>query len=151
MGSREGASPYALAELNLGQRARRVDAEACRFGPLAAALLPAQPRAFTRFAAAGRSTLFPADSTPRASAVQLSQPDCPPDRLRRFLHTLCLKLAVAPVLPLRPHAAGCPRPRDHQHQPGAARGVEEARPPGSRILCRGKGPRNLRREPSPAP
>ncbi|XP_040082682.1 ATP-dependent DNA helicase PIF1 [Oryx dammah] len=72
-------------------------------------------RLFTRFAAAGRSTLrFPADSTPRASAVQLLLSDCPPDRLRRFLHTLRLKLAAAPgpgPASARTQLLG-PRPRD---------------------------------------
>ena len=51
-------------------------------------------RLFTRFAASGRSTLrVPADG---AGAVQLLLSDCPPDRLRRFLRTLRLKLASAP-------------------------------------------------------
>lgn len=72
-------------------------------------------RLFTRFAAAGRSTLrFPADSTPRASAVQLLLSDCPPDRLRRFLRTLRLKLAAAPgpgPASARTQLLG-PRPRD---------------------------------------
>ncbi|KAK2505184.1 hypothetical protein MC885_014465 [Smutsia gigantea] len=54
-------------------------------------------RLFTRFAAAGRSTLrLPADGDPRAGAVQLLLSDCPADRLRRFLRTLRFKLAVAP-------------------------------------------------------
>ncbi|XP_017363612.1 ATP-dependent DNA helicase PIF1 isoform X1 [Cebus imitator] len=54
-------------------------------------------RLFTRFAAAGRSTLrLPTQGTPGAGAVQLLLSDCPPDRLRRFLRTLRLKLAAAP-------------------------------------------------------
>ncbi|KAM6202203.1 ATP-dependent DNA helicase PIF1 [Rhynchocyon petersi] len=74
-------------------------------------------RLFTRFAAAGRSTLrVPADGAPRpgAGAVQLLLSDCPPDRLRRFLRTLRLKLASAPgpgPAPARAQLLG-PRPRD---------------------------------------
>ncbi|KAM5291690.1 ATP-dependent DNA helicase PIF1 [Ctenodactylus gundi] len=54
-------------------------------------------RLFTRFAAAGRSALrLPGPGTPAAGAVQLLLSDCPPDRLRRFLRTLRLKLAASP-------------------------------------------------------
>lgn len=54
-------------------------------------------RLFTRFAADGRSTLrIPGKGAPGAGAVQLLLSDCPPERLRRFLRTLRLKLAVAP-------------------------------------------------------
>ncbi|XP_070234176.1 ATP-dependent DNA helicase PIF1 isoform X3 [Bos mutus] len=106
------------AELSLGRNERRElmlrlqapgPAGRPRCFPVRAA------RLFTRFAAAGRSTLrFPADSTPRASAVQLLLSDCPPDRLRRFLHTLRLKLAAAPgpgPASARTQLLG-PRPRD---------------------------------------
>uniref|UniRef100_A0A8D2DLP5 ATP-dependent DNA helicase PIF1 n=1 Tax=Sciurus vulgaris TaxID=55149 RepID=A0A8D2DLP5_SCIVU len=72
-------------------------------------------RLFTRFAAAGRSTVrLPADAAPRAGAVQLLLSDCPPDRLRRFLRTLRLKLTADPG----PGPASAraqllnPRPRD---------------------------------------
>uniref|UniRef100_A0A3Q2HK39 ATP-dependent DNA helicase PIF1 n=1 Tax=Equus caballus TaxID=9796 RepID=A0A3Q2HK39_HORSE len=72
-------------------------------------------RLFTRFAAAGRSTLrLAAEGAPRAGAVQLLLSDCPPDRLRRFLRTLRLKLAAAPGPPpasARTQLLG-PRPRD---------------------------------------
>ncbi|XP_064341535.1 ATP-dependent DNA helicase PIF1 isoform X3 [Camelus dromedarius] len=72
-------------------------------------------RLFTRFAAEGRSTLrLPADSAPRAGAVQLLLSDCPPDRLRRFLRTLRLKLAADPgpgPASARTQLLG-PRPRD---------------------------------------
>ncbi|XP_047621714.1 ATP-dependent DNA helicase PIF1 isoform X1 [Phacochoerus africanus] len=72
-------------------------------------------RLFTRFAAMGRSTLrLPADGASPAGAVQLLLSDCPPDRLRRFLRTLRLKLAAAPGP--RPASARTqllgPRPRD---------------------------------------
>ncbi|XP_057344873.1 ATP-dependent DNA helicase PIF1 isoform X2 [Manis pentadactyla] len=106
------------AELSLGRNERRElmlrlqapgSAGRPRCFPLRAA------RLFTRFAAAGRSTLrLPADGEPRAGAVQLLLSDCPADRLRRFLRTLRLKLAVAPG----PGPASArtqllaPRPRD---------------------------------------
>ncbi|XP_037011666.2 ATP-dependent DNA helicase PIF1 [Artibeus jamaicensis] len=88
------------AELRLGRNERRElmlrlqapgPAERPRCFPLRAA------RLFTRFAASGRSALrVPGDSAPGAGAVQLLLSDCPPDRLRRFLRTLRLKLASAP-------------------------------------------------------
>ncbi|XP_066197548.1 ATP-dependent DNA helicase PIF1 [Saccopteryx leptura] len=54
-------------------------------------------RLFTRFVALGRSTLrLPAEGTPGVGAVQLLLSDCPPDRLRRFLRMLRLKLAADP-------------------------------------------------------
>ncbi|KAM9713989.1 ATP-dependent DNA helicase PIF1 isoform 3-T3 [Dama dama] len=106
------------AELSLGRNERRElmlrlqapgPAGRPRCFPVRAA------RLFTRFAAAGRSTLrLAADSTPRASAVQLLLSDCPPDRLRRFLRTLRLKLAAAPgpgPASARTQLLG-PRPRD---------------------------------------
>ncbi|XP_038179827.1 ATP-dependent DNA helicase PIF1 [Arvicola amphibius] len=72
-------------------------------------------RLFTRFAAAGRSTLrLPADGAPSAGSVQLLLSDCPPQRLRRFLRTLRLKLAAAPgpgPASARAQLLG-PRPRD---------------------------------------
>ncbi|XP_040825216.1 ATP-dependent DNA helicase PIF1 [Ochotona curzoniae] len=72
-------------------------------------------RLFTRFAASGRSTLrLPAACAPRPGAVQLLLSDCPPERLRRFLRTLRLKLAAAPG-PGPPSARAQllgPRPRD---------------------------------------
>ncbi|XP_045678281.1 ATP-dependent DNA helicase PIF1 [Phyllostomus hastatus] len=88
------------AELSLGRNERRElmlrlqapgPAERPRCFPLRAT------RLFTRFAASGRSALrVPADGAPGAGAVQLLLSDCPPDRLRRFLRTLRLKLASAP-------------------------------------------------------
>ncbi|KAF6132072.1 PIF1 5'-to-3' DNA helicase [Phyllostomus discolor] len=88
------------AELSLGRNERRElmlrlqapgPAERPRCFPLRAT------RLFTRFAASGRSALrIPADGAPGAGAVQLLLSDCPPDRLRRFLRTLRLKLASAP-------------------------------------------------------
>uniref|UniRef100_A0A8C8YGA3 ATP-dependent DNA helicase PIF1 n=1 Tax=Prolemur simus TaxID=1328070 RepID=A0A8C8YGA3_PROSS len=106
------------AELSLGRNERRElmlrlqapgAAERPRCFPLRAA------RLFTRFAAAGRSTLrVPAHGAPGASAVQLLLSDCPPDRLRRFLRTLRLKLAAAPgpgPASARAQLLG-PRPRD---------------------------------------
>lgn len=88
------------AELSLGRNERRElmlrlqapgPAERPRCFPLRA------PRLFTRFAASGRSALrVPADGAPGTGAVQLLLSDCPPDRLRRFLRTLRLKLASAP-------------------------------------------------------
>lgn len=88
------------AELSLGRNERRElmlrlqapgPAGRPRCFPLRAA------RLFTRFAGAGRSTLrLPAHGVPGAGAVQLLLSDCPPDRLRRFLRTLRLKLAAAP-------------------------------------------------------
>lgn len=106
------------AELSLGRNERRElmlrlqapgPAGRPRCFPLRAA------RLFTRFAAAGRSTLrLAAEGAPRAGAVQLLLSDCPPDRLRRFLRTLRLKLAAAPGPPpasARTQLLG-PRPRD---------------------------------------
>ncbi|XP_047718411.1 ATP-dependent DNA helicase PIF1 isoform X6 [Prionailurus viverrinus] len=106
------------AELSLGRNERRElllrlqapgPAGRPRCFPLRAA------RLFTRFAAAGRSTLrLPVDGAPRAGAVQLLLSDCPPDRLRRFLRTLRLKLAAAPgpgPASARAQLLG-PRPRD---------------------------------------
>ncbi|XP_015996556.2 ATP-dependent DNA helicase PIF1 isoform X2 [Rousettus aegyptiacus] len=72
-------------------------------------------RLFTRFAATGRSTLrLPAEGAPPAGAVQLLLSDAPPDRLRRFLRMLRLKLVAAPGPPptsARTQLLG-PRPRD---------------------------------------
>ncbi|XP_053785089.1 ATP-dependent DNA helicase PIF1 [Desmodus rotundus] len=89
-----------IAELSLGRNERRElmlrlqapgPADQPRCFPLRAT------RLFTRFAASGRSTLrVPADGAPGAGTVQLLLSDCPPDRLRRFLRTLRLKLASAP-------------------------------------------------------
>ncbi|XP_008137349.2 ATP-dependent DNA helicase PIF1 [Eptesicus fuscus] len=106
------------AELSLGRNERRElmlrlqapgPAERPRCFPLRAA------RLFTRFAASGRSTLrLPADGSPRAGAVQLLLSDCAPDRLRRFLRLLRLKLAAAPgpgPSSARTQLLG-PRPRD---------------------------------------
>ncbi|XP_029808437.1 ATP-dependent DNA helicase PIF1 isoform X5 [Suricata suricatta] len=106
------------AELSLGRNERRElllrlqapgPAGRVRCFPLRAA------RLFTRFAAAGRSTLrLPVDGVPGAGAVQLLLSDCPPDRLRRFLRTLRLKLAAAPgpgPASARAQLLG-PRPRD---------------------------------------
>lgn len=106
------------AELRLGRNERRElmlqlqalgPAGQPRCFPLRAA------RLFTRFAAAGRSTLrFPADGAPPAGAVQLLLSDCPPDHLRRFLRLLRLKLAASPGP--RPASARTkllgPRPRE---------------------------------------
>lgn len=106
------------AELSLGRNERRElllrlqapgPAGRPRCFPLRAA------RLFTRFAAAGRSTLrLPTHGVPGAGAVQLLLSDCPPDRLRRFLRTLRLKLAAAPgpgPASARAQLLG-PRPRD---------------------------------------
>ncbi|XP_042543706.1 ATP-dependent DNA helicase PIF1 [Dipodomys spectabilis] len=106
------------AELSLGRNERRElmlrlrapgPAGRPRCFPLRSA------RLFTRFAAAGRSTLrIPVEGAPRAGTVQLLLSDCPPDRLRRFLRTLSLKLAVAPgpgPASARAQLLG-PRPRD---------------------------------------
>ena len=106
------------AELRLGRNERRElmlrlqapgPAGRPRCFPLRAA------RLFTRFAASGRSTLrLSADGAPRTGAVQLLLSDCPPDRLRRFLRTLRLKLAAAPgpgPASARTQLLG-PRPRD---------------------------------------
>lgn len=72
-------------------------------------------RLFTRFAAAGRSALrLPDPGTARTGATQLLLSDCPPERLRRFLRTLRLKLATAPgpaPASAREQLLG-PRPRD---------------------------------------
>ncbi|XP_063113032.1 ATP-dependent DNA helicase PIF1 isoform X3 [Cavia porcellus] len=88
------------AELSLGRNERRElvlrlrapgPAARSRCFPLRAA------RLFTRFAAAGRSALrLPDPGAPRPGATQLLLSDCPPERLRRFLRTLRLKLAAAP-------------------------------------------------------
>lgn len=106
------------AELSLGRNERRelmlrLQAPGLAGRPRCFPLRAA--RLFTRFASAGRSTLrLPADGTPPAGTVQLLLSDCPPDRLRRFLHTLRLKLAAAPGP--RPASARTqllgPRPRD---------------------------------------
>ncbi|XP_036295054.1 ATP-dependent DNA helicase PIF1 [Pipistrellus kuhlii] len=106
------------AELRLGRNERRElvlrlqapgPAGRPRCFPLRAA------RLFTRFAASGRSALrLPAAGPPRAGAVQLLLSDCAPDRLRRFLRLLRLKLAAAPG-PAPPSARAQllgPRPRD---------------------------------------
>ncbi|XP_038298576.1 ATP-dependent DNA helicase PIF1 [Canis lupus familiaris] len=106
------------AELSLGRNERRELLLRLRAsGP------PGPPRCFplraarlfSRFAAAGRSTLrLPGAGAPGAGAVQLLLSDCPPDRLRRFLRTLRLKLAAAPG-PAPPSARAQllgPRPRD---------------------------------------
>lgn len=88
------------AELSLGRNERRelllrLQAPGSEGRPRCFPLRAA--RLFTRFAAAGRSTLrLPTDGVPGAGAVQLLLSDCPPDRLRRFLRTLRLKLAAAP-------------------------------------------------------
>ncbi|XP_075391883.1 ATP-dependent DNA helicase PIF1 isoform X2 [Tenrec ecaudatus] len=108
------------AQLSLGRNERRElmlrlqapgPAGRPRCFPLRAA------RLFTRFAAAGRSALrLAADRAPGpgAGTVQLLLSDCPPDRLRRFLRTLRLKLLAAPgpgPAPARAQLLG-PRPRD---------------------------------------
>ncbi|KAM6149325.1 ATP-dependent DNA helicase PIF1 [Erethizon dorsatum] len=106
------------AELSLGRNERRElvlrlrapgPAGLSRCFPLRAA------RLFTRFAAAGRSALrLPDPGAPRAGATQLLLSDCPPERLRRFLRTLRLKLATAPGPPpasARAQLLG-PRPSD---------------------------------------
>lgn len=106
------------AELSLGRNERRElmlrlqapgPAGRPRCYPLRAA------RLFTRFAATGRSTLrLPAEGSPPAGAVQLLLSDAPPDRLRRFLRMLRLKLVAAPGPPrtsARTQLLG-PRPRD---------------------------------------
>lgn len=106
------------AELSLGRNERRelmlrLQAPGLAGRPRCFPLRAA--RFFTRFAPAGRSTLrLPADGAPPAGAVQLLLSDCPPDRLRRFLRTLRLKLAAAPGPPpasARTKLLG-PRPRD---------------------------------------
>lgn len=106
------------AELSLGRNERRelmlrLQAPGLAGRPRCFPLRAA--RLFTRFASAGRSTLrLPAYGAPPAGAVQLLLSDCPPDRLRRFLHTLRLKLAAAPGP--RPASARTqllgPRPHD---------------------------------------
>ncbi|XP_021092741.1 ATP-dependent DNA helicase PIF1 isoform X1 [Heterocephalus glaber] len=88
------------AELSLGRNERRElvlrlraagPAGRSRCFPLRAA------RLFTRFATTGRSALRLSNpGAPRAGATQLLLSDCPPERLRRFLRTLRLKLAAAP-------------------------------------------------------
>ncbi|XP_039721238.1 ATP-dependent DNA helicase PIF1 isoform X2 [Pteropus medius] len=106
------------AELSLGRNERRElmlrlqapgPAGRPRCYPLRAA------RLFTRFAATGRSTLrLPAEGAPRTGAVQLLLSDAPPDRLRRFLRMLRVKLVAAPGPPptsARTQLLG-PRPRD---------------------------------------
>ncbi|XP_032720604.1 ATP-dependent DNA helicase PIF1 isoform X1 [Lontra canadensis] len=106
------------AELSLGRNERRelllrLQAPGLEGRPRCFPLRAA--RLFTRFAAAGRSTLrLPTDDVPGAGAVQLLLSDCPPDRLRRFLRTLRLKLAAAPgpgPASARAQLLG-PRPRD---------------------------------------
>ncbi|EHH27397.1 hypothetical protein EGK_17586 [Macaca mulatta] len=131
------------AELSLGRNERRElmlrlqapgPAGRPRCFPLRAA------RLFTRFAGAGRSTLrLPAHGVPGAGAVQLLLSDCPPDRLRRFLRTLRLKLAAAPgpgPASARAQLLG-PRPHDFVTispvQPEERR-LGVARPPGFRTL-----------------
>ncbi|CAD7672764.1 unnamed protein product [Nyctereutes procyonoides] len=106
------------AELSLGRNERRELLLRLRapgpLGPPRCFPLRAA-RLFTRFAAAGRSTLrLPGAGAPGAGAVQLLLSDCPPERLRRFLRTLRLKLAAAPG-PAPPSARAQllgPRPRD---------------------------------------
>ncbi|XP_054983759.1 ATP-dependent DNA helicase PIF1 [Sorex araneus] len=131
------------AELSLGRNERRElllrlqppgPAEPARCFPLRAA------RLFTRFAATGRSALrVPGPGAPPRGSVQLLLSDCPPDRLRRFLRTLRLKLAAAPGPapgPARSQLLG-PRPRDfvtvspvqpeELRRAAAARGPDSAR------------------------
>ncbi|XP_006831600.1 PREDICTED: ATP-dependent DNA helicase PIF1 [Chrysochloris asiatica] len=129
------------AELSLGRNERRElmlrlqapgPAGRPRCFPLRAA------RLFTRFAATGRSALrLSAEGAPRpgAGAVQLLLSDCPPDRLRRFLRTLRLKLLAAPgpgPAPARAQLLG-PRPRDFVTispvQPEELRRAAATRPP----------------------
>lgn len=129
------------AELSLGRNERRElmlrlrapgPAGRPRCFPLRAA------RLFTRFAAAGRSTLrLPAEGVPRAGSVQLLLSDCPPARLHRFLRTLRLKLAAAPgpgPASARAQLLG-PRPRDFVTispvQPEELRRVKATRAPDS--------------------
>ncbi|XP_049708548.1 ATP-dependent DNA helicase PIF1 isoform X2 [Elephas maximus indicus] len=141
------------AELSLGRNERRElmlrlqapgPAGRPRCFPLRAA------RLFTRFAAAGRSALrLPADGAPRpgAGAVQLLLSDCPPDRLRRFLRTLRLKLAAAPgpgPVSARAQLLG-PRPRDFVTispvQPEELRRVAAARAPDTTLVKLPEKPR----------
>lgn len=104
------------AELSLGRNERRelmlrlqAPSGPPRCFPLRAA------RLFTRFAAAGRSTVrVPGPGGHPQGAVQLLLSDCPPERLRRFLRTLRLKLDTAPGPgpgSTRAQLLG-PRPRD---------------------------------------
>ncbi|XP_046930914.1 ATP-dependent DNA helicase PIF1 [Lynx rufus] len=147
------------AELSLGRNERRElllrlqapgPAGRPRCFPLRAA------RLFTRFAAAGRSTLrLPVDGAPRAraGAVQLLLSDCPPDRLRRFLRTLRLKLAAAPgpgPASARAQLLG-PRPRDFVTiSPVQPEELRRAAPTGAPHATPVKRPRELqaRSEPS---
>nr|XP_003418406.3 LOW QUALITY PROTEIN: ATP-dependent DNA helicase PIF1 [Loxodonta africana] len=140
------------AELSLGRNERRElmlrlqapgPAGRPRCFPLRAA------RLFTRFAAAGRSALrLPADAPrPGAGAVQLLLSDCPPDRLRRFLRTLRLKLAAAPgpgPVSARAQLLG-PRPRDFVTispvQPEELRRVAAARAPDTTLVKLPEKPR----------
>uniref|UniRef100_G3TPG9 ATP-dependent DNA helicase PIF1 n=1 Tax=Loxodonta africana TaxID=9785 RepID=G3TPG9_LOXAF len=139
------------AELSLGRNERRElmlrlqapgPAGRPRCFPLRAA------RLFTRFAAAGRSALrLPADALPGAGAVQLLLSDCPPDRLRRFLRTLRLKLAAAPgpgPVSARAQLLG-PRPRDFVTispvQPEELRRVAAARAPDTTLVKLPEKPR----------
>ncbi|XP_074150934.1 ATP-dependent DNA helicase PIF1 [Sminthopsis crassicaudata] len=104
------------AELSLGRNERRElvlrlqGTGRSRCFPLRSA------RLFTRFAAVGRSALRlspDSDSGLSAGPIQLLLSDCPPDRLRRFLRTLRLKLATAPgpgPAPFRSRLFG-PRPQ----------------------------------------
>lgn len=131
------------AELSLGRNERRElllrlqppgPSEPPRCFPLRAA------RLFTRFAATGRSALrVPGPGASPGGAVQLLLSDCPPERLRRFLRTLRLKLAAAPgpaPASSRAQLLG-PRPRDfvtvspvqpeELRRAAAARGPDSAR------------------------
>ncbi|XP_008834524.1 ATP-dependent DNA helicase PIF1 isoform X1 [Nannospalax galili] len=131
------------AELSLGRNERRelmlrLQASGPAGRPRCFPLRTA--RLFTRFAAAGRSTLrFTADGAPRAGSVQLLLSDCPPDRLRRFLRTLRLKLAGAPgpgPASARAQLLG-PRPRDFVNispvQPEELRRAAATRVPNSTL------------------
>ncbi|XP_053449181.1 ATP-dependent DNA helicase PIF1 isoform X2 [Nycticebus coucang] len=146
------------AALSLGRNERRElmlrlqapgPAERPRCFPLRAA------RLFTRFAAAGRSTLrLPAHGAARAGAVQLLLSDCPPDRLRRFLRTLRLKLAAAPG----PGPASAreqllsPRPRDFVTisplQPEELQRTVATRVPDTTLVKRPAEPQTREAEPS---
>ncbi|GAB5572377.1 ATP-dependent DNA helicase PIF1 isoform X1 [Prionailurus iriomotensis] len=145
------------AELSLGRNERRElllrlqapgPAGRPRCFPLRAA------RLFTRFAAAGRSTLrLPVDGAPRAGAVQLLLSDCPPDRLRRFLRTLRLKLAAAPgpgPASARAQLLG-PRPRDFVTiSPVQPEELRRAAPTGVPHATPVKRPRELRARSEPS-
>uniref|UniRef100_F7ET02 ATP-dependent DNA helicase PIF1 n=1 Tax=Monodelphis domestica TaxID=13616 RepID=F7ET02_MONDO len=104
------------AELSLGRNERRElmlrlqGTGQSRCFPLRTA------RLFTRFAAVGRSALRlspDSDAGLSSGSIQLLLSDCPPDRLRRFLRTVRLKLATAPgpgPAPFRSRLLG-PRPQ----------------------------------------